>query len=276
MVGDSHMRRMDLVALRLRIQNALGQEKWPKYWSVLQRFMRFKLSKEELDNDARAVLGNDNVALHNQLIRGIFQNAIINTVHPPAVETPVAPDPFEPPYRPDKKKKKKTQGVAIPTGVPPAGRDIGVKVVPAKRDPQERFSHDIIWLHQQEMLRTQWTICDGADMYDESLELPSFVKLRHTMRKRCRDYSLDVPQEAVEFVQKSVEVYIQEVMKELQKAAKMRRSALQVSTVAPASAEWATITYEDFENAQEFAPAGLQLSSVLNMERRLLLQPHEW
>ena len=121
MVGDSHMRRMDLVALRLRIQNALGQEKWPKYWSVLQRFMRFKLSKEELDNDARAVLGNDNVALHNQLIRGIFQNAIINTVHPPAVETPVAPDPFEPPYRPDKKKKKKTQGVAIPTGVPPAG-----------------------------------------------------------------------------------------------------------------------------------------------------------
>jgi hypothetical protein len=55
MVGDSHMRRMDLVALRMRIQNALGQEKWPKYWSLLQRFMRFKLSKEELDNDARAV-----------------------------------------------------------------------------------------------------------------------------------------------------------------------------------------------------------------------------
>ena len=55
MVGDSHMRRMDLVALRMRIQNALGQEKWPKFWSLLQRFMRFKLSKEELDNDARAV-----------------------------------------------------------------------------------------------------------------------------------------------------------------------------------------------------------------------------
>ena len=49
----------------------------------------------------------------------------------------------------------------------------------------------------QEMLRTQWTICDGADLYDESLELPSLVKLRHTMRKRCRDYSLDVPQESV-------------------------------------------------------------------------------
>ena len=40
-------------------------------------------------------------------------------------------------------------------------------------------------------------------MYDESLELPSFVKLRHTMRKRCRDYSLDVPQVIFFFCVKS-------------------------------------------------------------------------
>ena len=58
----------ELVALRKRIQNALGPEKWHKYWITLQRFTRCKLSKEELDTDARAVLGNDNVALHNQLI----------------------------------------------------------------------------------------------------------------------------------------------------------------------------------------------------------------
>lgn len=280
MVGDSKLRRMDLVALRLRIQNALGQEKWPKYWSLLQRFMRFKLSKEELDNDARAVLGNDNVALHNQLIRGIFQNAIINTVHPPAVETPVAPDPFDPPVRADKKKKKKAQPPGPNVG--PTGREPG-KAALSKREQQDRLSHDIIWLREQEMLRTQWTICDGADLYDESLELPSLVKLRHTMRKRCRDYSLDVPQESVEFLQKSVEVYLGEVMKQLQKAAKLRRFAAPAGSRSPTSstsssdaAEWATITYEDFENAQQFAPEGLQLSTVVNMERRLLLQHQEW
>jgi hypothetical protein len=218
MVGDSQMRRMDLVALRKRIQNALGQEKWQRYWEVLQKFTRFRLSKEELDNDARTVLGNDNVALHNQLIRGIFQNAIINSVHPPAVETPVAPDPFDPPVRPDKKKKKKAQPLPPAAGPPAAGREQSAKLA-AKRESQERFSHDHVWLHQQEMLRTQWTICDGADLYDESLELPSFVKLRHSMRKRCRDYSLDVPQESVEFLQKSMETYIQLIMKEIQKAA---------------------------------------------------------
>jgi len=109
MVGDTPMRRMDLAALCKRIQNALGPEKWHKYWSVFQRYIRFKLSKEELENGARTVLGNDNVALHNQLVRGILQNAIINTVHPPAVETHVGPDPFDPPPRQDKKKKKKIE-----------------------------------------------------------------------------------------------------------------------------------------------------------------------
>jgi hypothetical protein len=256
MVGDTQLRRMDLIALRKRIQTALGAEKWHKYWSVLQKFMRFKLSKEELDNDARAVLGNDNVVLHNQLIRGIFQNAIINTVHPPAVETPVEPDPFDPPARPDKKKKKKAQPVA--GAAASGGRASG-----AKREPQQRFSHDITWLHQQELLRMQWTICDGADLYDESLELPSFTKLRHNMRKRCRDYSLEVPQESVEFVQKSVEVYIERVMKELQRAARMRRSAAHAGQASPTSSEWPTITYEDFENAQEFAPSGLQVCLLL-------------
>jgi hypothetical protein len=230
-VGDSQMRRIDLVALRKRIQNALGPEKWQKYWGVLQRFIRFKLSKEELDNDTRAVLGSDNVALHNQLIRGIYQNAIINTVHPPAVETQVAPDPFEPPTRPEKKKKKKAE-------VSTAGSTAAAvnKAAVNKKEPQERFSHDM-WLHQQEMQRTLWIICDGADLYDESLELPSFIRcmsdlqplfcecmrahiqqipasteihmltppsrtcacnahrLRHNMRKRCRDFALDVPQE---------------------------------------------------------------------------------
>ena len=92
------------------------------------------------------VLGNDNIALHNQLIRGIFQNAIINTVHPPAVETPVAPDPFDPPARADKKKKKKAQAsVAAPTGAAAAGREPG-KAGGTQRDS---ISHDIIWLHQQ-------------------------------------------------------------------------------------------------------------------------------
>ena len=51
--------------------------------------------------------------------------------------------------------------------------------------------------HTQEMLRTQWTICDGADLYDESLELPSMIALRQSMRKRCRDFALHLPQESV-------------------------------------------------------------------------------
>ena len=165
-------------------------------------------------------------------------------------------DPFEPAVRPDKRKKKKP-GQTEPGAV--TGREASGKAL--KKEPQERFSHDIIWLQQQEMLRTQWTICDGADLYDESLELPSFLKLRHSMRKRCRDYSLEVSQESVEFLQKSLEVYIERVLEELQKAAKMRRNATQQAS-SPTSSEWATIVYEDFESAQVFVDMCLEIPAV--------------
>ena len=110
------------------------------------------------------VLGNDNIALHNQLIRGIFQNAIINTVHPPAVETLVAPDPFDPPARPDKKKKKKAQAsVAALAGAASAGREPG-KAGGTKRDQHERISHDIVWL-QQVLARTHPCLSPHAHMF---------------------------------------------------------------------------------------------------------------
>ena len=59
--------------------------------------------------------------------------------------------------------------------------------------------------------------------------------------KRCCHYSLDVPQESVEFVQKSVEMYFEVVMKELQRAAKLRRSASGAAPASPISLEWPTI-----------------------------------
>ena len=35
-------------------------------------------------------------------------------------------------------------------------------------------------------------ICDGADMYDESLALPSLINLRHQMRQRSQEHALSV------------------------------------------------------------------------------------
>jgi hypothetical protein len=76
-VGGMQLKRVDLVGIRRRIGAALGQEKLRKYWDILKRYTQFKLSKFELDANAIGVLGAENVPLHNELIRGIFQNALL-------------------------------------------------------------------------------------------------------------------------------------------------------------------------------------------------------
>ena len=64
--------RVDLGTLRKAILVALGPEKFHKYWDTLKAFTQFQLSKDELDTNAKAVLGADNIPLHNELIKGDY------------------------------------------------------------------------------------------------------------------------------------------------------------------------------------------------------------
>ncbi len=61
---------MDLGALRKKLSVALGSERFRKYWEAFRAFAQFQLSKEELDKSAKSLLGEDNVPLHNELVRG--------------------------------------------------------------------------------------------------------------------------------------------------------------------------------------------------------------
>lgn len=57
----------------------------------------------QLDAHAREVLDAENIPLHNELIRGIFQNAVLGTISPPAHEV-LLEDPLDG-DRPSKKAK---------------------------------------------------------------------------------------------------------------------------------------------------------------------------
>eukprot|EP00961_Rhodomonas_salina_P129447 1743609-Rhodomonas_salina.3 len=179
-VGGMQLKRVDLLGIRRRIGSALGQDKLRKYWDILRRYTQFKLSKFELDVHAVGVLGAEHVPLHNELIRGIFQNALLGeiscfsshsdkgyadnlgaragTINPSAIEAPptLGLDELDP--RPAKKPKKKVgpTGNVIVSGVPPAP---GSKGGQPKRDVAQKMSHDQIWLNAQEVQRMQWTIC---------------------------------------------------------------------------------------------------------------------
>jgi hypothetical protein len=107
--------RLDLGELRNRIVMALGMDKARRYWDVLKRYIRFKLSKDELDANAREILEAENIPLHNELIRGIFQNALVGTINPPPQEIPLD-DPLDP-GRALKKQKLRRDMMAMP-GMP--------------------------------------------------------------------------------------------------------------------------------------------------------------
>ncbi len=68
-----------------------------------------------------------------------------------------------------------------------------------------------------------WGAGDGADLYDESWELPSLVGLRHKMRKRCQEHSLAVAQDAVDGLHRTVEAYVTNIIAACLQVAKLRR-----------------------------------------------------
>lgn len=266
-VGGMQLKRVDLLGIRRRIGSALGQDKLRKYWDILRRYTQFKLSKFELDVHAVGVLGAEHVPLHNELIRGIFQNALLGTINPSAIEAPptLGLDELDP--RPAKKPKKKVgpTGNVIVSGVPPAP---GSKGGQPKRDVAQKMSHDQIWLNAQEVQRMQWTICDGADLYDESWELPSMVGLRQKMRKRCQEQSLTVSQEAVEGLHRTVEAYITNIITAALEVAKIRRGQ-EKPIPQPGRA---TIDSQDLVVAMALQPELLGQERGLNQERLALLQ----
>ncbi|EKX32941.1 hypothetical protein GUITHDRAFT_166583 [Guillardia theta CCMP2712] len=268
LVGGMQMRRLDLGAIRKKIHIALGPEKMRSYWDIVRRFTQFRLSKEELDVSAREVLGPDNVSLHNNLIRAIFQNAVVGTVNPPEVEVVPAPFPDDSePTRPNKKSKKK--GHAVATGQANALGAQGKLSILQRRDV-ERPSHETIWLNAHETHRTQWKICDGADLYDESLELPSIVDVRNALKRRCQECNLTFEQDTVECLHVSLERYMKNMISTLSTISKLRRGVCKHE--ADKEDNWITITPSDLLTAFNLEPQLLGNDWSLNAERITIIQ----
>lgn len=249
--GGALPQRVDLGSLRSKILVALGPDKARKYWDTFKRFTRFTLSKEELDVIARDVLGPDNIPLHNEFVRGIFQNALLGTINPPAHEIQI-PDPIELGGDTKKPKRKVTsQGTIVVQG--------------AQQQQQQKppsASHDQVWINAQELHRMQWKICDGADLYDESWELPSLVGIRHKMRRRGVEHGLVVDHKAVECLHKTLENYMGNIILACKEVSDIRRSSHlpAVSTATPSA------PHHHFS---------IQPSS-LNLPARLSPRDHNW
>ncbi|KAL5699412.1 hypothetical protein ACHQM5_030321 [Ranunculus cassubicifolius] len=76
--------RINLTDLKTQIVKKLGPDRSKRYFYFLNRLLSQKISKGEFDKLCLRILGRENLALHNQLVRSILKNACHAKV-PPAV-----------------------------------------------------------------------------------------------------------------------------------------------------------------------------------------------
>lgn len=67
--------RINLVELKAQLVKRLGPDKSKLYFYYLNKLLSLKISKVEFNKFCLRVIGRENVALHNQLIRSILKNA---------------------------------------------------------------------------------------------------------------------------------------------------------------------------------------------------------
>ncbi|RDX80434.1 hypothetical protein CR513_39017, partial [Mucuna pruriens] len=63
---------------KLQIERRLGSVKARKYFSILERFLSFKVSKREFDRICIATIGRENVPLHNHFLKSILKKACLS------------------------------------------------------------------------------------------------------------------------------------------------------------------------------------------------------
>jgi hypothetical protein len=68
--------RVDTLELKARLFKLLGNQRAELYFRSLTRFIGCQLGKEEFDKICMALLGKENIMLHNLLIKSIYNNAL--------------------------------------------------------------------------------------------------------------------------------------------------------------------------------------------------------
>lgn len=75
--------RIDLNDLKIQLDKKLGPDRSGRYFCLLDRFLKFNLSKCGFEKLCRQLLGREALLLHNQFMRAIYKNASFAKTPPP-------------------------------------------------------------------------------------------------------------------------------------------------------------------------------------------------
>ncbi|KAF7828638.1 scarecrow-like protein 32 [Senna tora] len=82
MPAAQYISPVDTLEQKLQIERRLGSVKAREYFNLLTRFLTFKITKPKFNKLCIAIIGRDNLPLHNHLIRSILKKACLSKLPP--------------------------------------------------------------------------------------------------------------------------------------------------------------------------------------------------
>jgi len=198
------MERVNLEEHKARLTSTL-KDNWVTYWDLLKRYVQSKLSKQELDTQARVLLGDENVSLHNQFFLALLQNvhaAIIPKIIISRKDSGLGKD------KSKKFLKRGKDGSGIQKKRKPL---LGPGLRPPDSAPNLRRFRDSHGLLRPIVVRPKPTV--APPQFDFVLGTPELAALRGRMMKIAAEAGLaDVHNDSVHLLMNALEQHLKDLV----------------------------------------------------------------
>eukprot|EP00013_Stygamoeba_regulata_P030385 CAMPEP_0177651790 /NCGR_PEP_ID=MMETSP0447-20121125/12748_1 /TAXON_ID=0 /ORGANISM="Stygamoeba regulata, Strain BSH-02190019" /LENGTH=299 /DNA_ID=CAMNT_0019154919 /DNA_START=502 /DNA_END=1401 /DNA_ORIENTATION=- len=200
------LERVDLLQIKSKLVLALD-ERAPMYLDTIRRFAQAQLSKRELDDTVKTLLGPSKMALHNQFILSILNNA--HCSEPP----PSSSDSLsklkkqkrrrQKPERPTKKSRSKIRFASV---VMEGSSDMPRYLAPKR----PRHSTAVVRVPPQYPAATH---ARSQERDRKLMHNPALLALRHKMVKTANESGVsEVDNTSVRYMMSALEHHIKEIL----------------------------------------------------------------
>ncbi|GJM95345.1 hypothetical protein PR202_ga12067 [Eleusine coracana subsp. coracana] len=250
--------RVDTLEIKARLFKLVGNQRAELYFRCLGRFMGFQLGKEEFDKICEALLGKENIKLHNILIKAICKNVFTVAGPPPSKQAATGNSQTSTVsngtlnggvlaarrMRPVTTRERRFADKPSPLGKSPLGHPgPGEFVSTGSKAPQEVISVEDgeevdqargspVCVQSRSPIRAPFGIATvqnsqpstscSLDVCYNSGELPDSQLLLRLLEDKLKDLGLTLPRESADILNSGLNVYISEMLKACLGVAKAR------------------------------------------------------
>jgi len=267
------MERVDLLSFKAKMRCIL-KDNDARYWEMLKKFSQAKLTKRELDEMAKQLLGSDdNLIFHNLLIKSIVNNAYCS-YGPPAIPPSLDKKGLVVNQKKAKKEKKLLKpksgkpDLATPTkkGIELAPITSTTSTTTTTQTPVSQTPLQQSAAIQLPVVTVPGCLINRPEFNMHILNSPDLLLLRNRMHRTAAEKGLShVSNESVLAMMSAVEQYLKQILQNVR--AEERIQPPSYPSASPPPAPIKLITAEDLLQAVEIRPKVMGEDLSINLER---------